>query len=184
MIDPQPHPTLPQVRLRLLDMEKKDQEARSRFVEQGGAPSVMQEMIEVDASNLKELKGILTRHGVPDAVQVGTDGVGALWLLTQHASADVALQKQVLAKLTESHAGIDPGEIALLTDRIRIGEGKPQLYGTQFHQVRGSLEPYPIEDARDVDVRRAEKGLMPLKDYRCALNASANPRAGDRDTGA
>lgn len=184
VIDPQPHPSLPEVRLRLLDMEKKDQEARSRFVEQGETPGVLQEMIETDARNLKELKGILARHGVPDAAQVGTDGVGALWLLTQHASADVALQKQVLARLTESNTGIDPGEIAMLTDRIRISEGKPQLYGTQFHQVRGALEPYPIEDARDVDVRRAEKGLMPLKDYRCALNASANPNAGERDTGA
>lgn len=175
MINPQPHPSLPEVRLRLLDMEKKDQEVRSRFVEQREAPSVLQEMIGVDASNLKELKRILVRHGVPDAAQVGTDGVGALWLLTQHASADVALQKHVLAKLTESDTGIDPGEIAMLTDRIRVSEGKPQLYGTQFHQVQGKLQPYPIEDARGVDVRRAEKGLMPLADYRCALNASANP---------
>ncbi|NUO73389.1 MAG: hypothetical protein HOQ10_11830 [Frateuria sp.] len=176
MTEPDPHPTLPQVRLRLLDLEKKDQEIRRRFVEAREAPAVMREMIEVDAANLEQLRAILARHGVPGTAQIGNDGVDAFWLLTQHASADLALQKLVLAKLAGGDNGIDPSEIAMLTDRIRVSEGKPQLYGTQFHQVQGKLEPYPIEDAQGVDVRRAQKGLMPLADYKCALNASANPR--------
>ena len=55
--------------------------------------------------------------------------------------------------------------LALLTDRVLLAEGKKQLYGTQFTFVNGKLKPHPIQDEANVDKRRAEAGLPPLAEY-------------------
>jgi hypothetical protein len=52
-----------------------------------------------------------------------------------------------------------------LTDRVLVGEGKKQLYGTQLSTKDGKLTPQPIEDETNVDVRRKEAGLQPLAEY-------------------
>jgi hypothetical protein len=59
--------------------------------------------------------------------------------------------------------------IAYLTDRVLLAEGKKQLYGTQFTREKGELQPRPIEDAAHVDQRRAEAGLPPLAEYAAEL---------------
>lgn len=176
-------PTLPSLRARLLAMEQRDQKARDKFVQERGSAVSLAELVRVDAENLKQLKRILRKYGVPDVSQVGRDGMGSLWLLTQHASADVGLQKLVLGKLKDRRGDIDTAEIAMLTDRILLGEGKPQVYGTQFHEVHGKLVPYKIKDEKSVDARRAKMGLMPLADYQCAMNVSPPPEDGDGQTG-
>jgi len=51
---------------------------------------------------------------------------------------------------------------AYLTDRVQVAEGRPQVYGTQFHNA---LQPLSIEDPARVDERRAEVGLPPLAEY-------------------
>ena len=62
---------------------------------------------------------------------------------------------------------LEPRSFALLQDRILVGEGKPQVFGTQLYtsDVTGKLELYPIEDEANVDSRRLEVGLEPLSDY-------------------
>jgi hypothetical protein len=47
-----------------------------------------------------------------------------------------------------------------LSDRVRMQQGKPQLYGTQFTSAAdGQLVLHPIEDAEHVDERRRSVGL-------------------------
>ena len=57
----------------------------------------------------------------------------------------------------------------MLLDRVLVGEGKPQVYGTQgkrFEDWKGKEpELEPIEDEANVDKRRAEVGLPPLAEY-------------------
>src|SRR5438105_2104095 len=67
--------------------------------------------------------------------------------------------------------GVQPGEatgaqLGYLTDRVRVGAGEKQVYGTQFHTVDGRLEPQPIGDEANVDRRRQEVGLPSLAEYR------------------
>ena len=69
---------------------------------------------------------------------------------------------------------VDSGEVsavnvAYLTDRVRMHEGKPQVYGTQFRRSNGHWEPYPIEDPDRVDERRAALGLPTLAEYKKQL---------------
>ena len=52
--------------------------------------------------------------------------------------------------------------ITYLTDRVLVGEGKPQRYGTQLENKDGKLTPYPLEDPENVDERRRAIGMSPL----------------------
>jgi hypothetical protein len=52
---------------------------------------------------------------------------------------------------------------AMLEDRIRCFEGRPQRFGTQFDwDAEGRMSPLPLEDPDQVDRRRNEIGLKPL----------------------
>jgi hypothetical protein len=57
--------------------------------------------------------------------------------------------------------------LAFLEDRVLVGEGKKQLYGTQLIERKGipGIHLEPIEDEANVDERRAKMGLGPLVEY-------------------
>ena len=124
-------------------------------------------MREADAENLPWLKGVVDEHGWPGASMVGTDGAHAAWLLAQHADADSAFQRQCLDLLT---AAVEAGEatksqLAYLTDRVLLAEGKPQLYGTQVTRKDGQVVPLDLHDPGGLDERRATAGLEPFAEY-------------------
>ena len=50
-------------------------------------------------------------------------------------------------------------DLAYLTDRVLLAEGKKQIYGTQVTQVDGKWAPRELEDEKNVDKRRADVGL-------------------------
>jgi hypothetical protein len=56
-------------------------------------------------------------------------------------------------------------EFAGLFDRLRVGAGMKQLFGTQAVSMGGFLVLYPIEDETKVDARRAEFGLSTMDVY-------------------
>jgi hypothetical protein len=66
---------------------------------------------------------------------------------------------------------VDQGEatqrqLAYLTDRVRMNEGREQLYGTQLAGVRdGTVVPWPFENSEQLDARRAAVGLAPFAEY-------------------
>lgn len=60
---------------------------------------------------------------------------------------------------------VDSEHVAYLTDRVLVGEGKPQRYGTQLENKDGNLTPYPLEDPETVDERRRAVGMSPLAEY-------------------
>src|SRR5262249_26015067 len=113
------------------------------------------------------MKEIVKQFGWPGKSLVGKNGANAAWILVQHADHDRAFQKQCLEFLQEAvKKGEATGEqLAYLTDRVRLGEKKKQVYGTQFRVVDGKIQPYPIQDQAEVDKRRKEVVLPPLADY-------------------
>ncbi len=124
-------------------------------------------MSDVDKRNTERMKAIVAKFGWPTKGMVGSDGTRAAWLLVQHADHDVAFQRQCLTLLLQHK---DSGEvklpnIAYLTDRVAVNEGKPQTYGTQFHVVEGVRQPRPMHDPDTVDARRKSMELSTLKEY-------------------
>ena len=132
-------PTDTALREKLLSMVKRDQAVRDAWVKAGmktagGADPAAKKVFVVDARNLAILKSIVAHGGFPGPARVGVDGAQAAFLLVQHADRDPALQLQVLPQLNVLYAqGLVSGQdVAMLTDRALVGQGKPQRYGTQF----------------------------------------------------
>jgi hypothetical protein len=97
---------------------------------------------------------------------VDADGEQAAWILAQRAVFDPGLQRRCLEMLEMAVAAGDapPAHYALLLDRVRMADGKDQLYGSQFVRTEDgrSVTPWPIEDVEHVDERRHRVGLAPL----------------------
>jgi hypothetical protein len=105
---------------------------------------------------------------------VGRDGADAAWLVAQSAIEDVGLQHRCLEMLEVSVAcgDADPVHLAYLADRVRMNDGRDQLYGSQFVLgEHGDLQPWPVYDAAAVDARRARLGLPPFATHAAAMRA-------------
>lgn len=166
------HATAPPIEPALKDelrkMAARDQSARRAFFFRSRSASNFAKLMATDAANLARLKKIVDQFGFPTAAMVGRKGMQNAWLLTQHADKDPAFQKRILRILRARPTTAVPArDLANLQDRIRIHEGKLQIYGSNFDLK--TLQPTPIEDPRHVDERRARVGLMPLADYSCVM---------------
>jgi hypothetical protein len=162
----------PDLRQELLAMEQKDQAIRQRVIaaQQSGESEpaeLMARMDSLDRSHADRLKAIVDEHGWPHPSQVGPDAVNAAFLIVQHATHDPAFQERSLDSLRAAFEdGAATGQqVALLTDRVRVQQGKPQLYGTQALIQDSTIVFRPIADSTNVDVRRKELGMMPLDEY-------------------
>ena len=162
----------PDLRAELLAMLVEDQAVRTGVAPPGDtrtADELFAELGRVDARNTDRLVEILDEHGWPGWTLVGEDGSTAAWALAQHADLRPDVQRRALELLREAVAAGDasPGDLAYLEDRVRVADGRPQLYGTQWGtDAAGSLVPRtPIEDAAGVDQRRADAGLDTLDAY-------------------
>jgi len=163
----------PALRRELLKRVEQDQAIRNELISKGVKnpdKAILARMQAIDTANTERMGAIVKRYGWPGPELIGGDGSEAAFLLVQHA--DHAFQKEMLPLVEKAYrsGGLSGQSYALLLDRVRVGEGKPQVYGTQakrFEEWEGQ-EPAlaPIEDEANVDKRRAEVGLPPLSEYR------------------
>lgn len=124
-------------------------------------------MEEVHRGNGLRLATILDEVGWPGRSVVGPEAAEAAWRIVQHAIGDPALQRRCLVLLQDAAArGEAPAwQPAMLEDRIRYFEGRPQIYGTQLEaDDEGVLHPYQTEDPERVNERRRTVGLEALSD--------------------
>jgi hypothetical protein len=117
---------------------------------------------EIDKANMARLKEIIDAYGWPGLRFAGAASQTAFMVL-QHADHDS--QRRYLPLLREAVKRGDAlgSHLALLEDRVRVADGKPQLYGSQLSGTPLRFEP--IEDEARVDERRRSVGLEPLADY-------------------
>ena len=174
----------PALRLELLKRVEQDQSIRNDLISKGVErpdKTILARMRAIDTANTKRVRAIVRKYGWPTPELVGRDGVDAAFLIVQHAELD--FQKEMLPLVEKAYrSGGLPGQsYALLLDRVLVGQGKPQVYGTQakrFEEWKGqevALEP--IEDEANVDKRRAEVGLFPLSEYRDLLRRMYFPQS-------
>jgi hypothetical protein len=162
--------THPDLRSALLDMAEKDQDARMK-IGQGDEKqqqAAVARVAAVDRAHGEDMKEFVDAYGWPTIDMVARDGTRAAWLLVQHADHDVAFQRHCLEhmqKLVDTQQ-VFAGDVAYLTDRVKVNEGKPQVFGTQFHTVGNQLVPRKMIDPPNVDKRRASMGLGTLEEYR------------------
>jgi hypothetical protein len=107
---------------------------------------------------------VVAERGWPGSSLVGVDGAHAMWLMVQHAVADVPFMRHCLDLLA---AAVATGEAsvtdqAFLTDRVLLHEGGQQVYGTQMTRRGGKWVADNLRDPDTVDERRAAAGMGPL----------------------
>lgn len=167
--------TRPALRHQLGVMVTADQNARMKAMKVGKLrdKKLNRAVGDVDKANLPKLKKIFGTYGIPSARMVGRDGVSTFFLLTQHADADPAFQRRVLQaarQILHRHPEALPKVMfAYLTDRVRLADGKKQVYGTQARIQDGKVVLSPVEDPATLDQRRARVALGPEKHYLALL---------------
>jgi hypothetical protein len=103
---------------------------------------------------------------------VDVDGEHAAWLIAQLGDAE--LQRRCLEHLEVAvdYDDAPPAHLACLVDRVRMADGRPQLYGSQWVVAAdGRLAPWPIADPVHVDARRERVGLQPIAVQRRLMEA-------------
>jgi hypothetical protein len=173
------------VRESLLAMAAEDRRTRDRLAADGSLyRGYHREMQAVHDANARALEALVATHGWPTPELAGEDGAEAAWLIVQHAIGLPAFQRACLALLEAAaeQGAVPRRQPAMLGDRIRALEGKPQRYGTQFDwDADGLMSPLPIEDPEHVDERRAAVGLSPLQDATARHRAEIGPEARPAD---
>lgn len=149
----------------LLALKQRDADTRSRLLSEGRLyGDYAPEMQKIHRENANELDRITSKYGWPGISLVGLEGCRAAWLIAQHSICTPALQKKFLALLVDAaeHGNAPIKQVALLTDRIRFNENKPQMYGTVLDwNEKGELS-CEVEDPANLDARRKAVGLSPF----------------------
>ena len=158
-----------ELRADLLAMQAADIAMRRELIDSGElyAPNAgyHPRMAEVHRHNNARMRQIIVQYGWPGQSLVGADGSEAAWKVVQHATLDPELQQQALVLL---QVAVDKGEasawqMAMLTDRVLMTQGEPQIYGSQYvGGEHGQIVPWQITDPDNVDARRLAVGLPPM----------------------
>ncbi len=161
----QPQP----LRRALLRMARLDRTTRAELAASGALFDAGYEprMARVHQCNAQRLRRIIESVGWPGSDLVGRDGAEAAWLILQHAISEPELLRRALPLLaTAAREGkADPAHAAMLEDRIRFFEGRPQRYGTQLDwDADGNLSPGEVEDPQKLAGRRRAVGLPSLEE--------------------
>lgn len=124
-------------------------------------------MFQTDSTNLILVKQILDKYGWPGPEVIGPNGATTLFLAIQHSDQATQEKYLPLMRTAVKEGKAERTELALLEDRILIGQGKKQIYGTQliYDQKTNTHVLQPLENPDHVDERRRAIGLGPLADY-------------------
>ncbi len=158
-----------QLKRELLKMRDEDQGIRNTLnaATEAQKPAVTKEMESTDLRLTDQLKEIVAEKGWPTISLVGAEASQAAATILVH-SEDHDWQRRMLPLLHElvEQDKIFGSDIAGLTDRILVSEGKPQEFGTQFKQVDGKMVMMPVKDLKHLEQRRAKYLLPPMPVYR------------------
>ncbi|MGV3613802.1 MAG: DUF6624 domain-containing protein [Fimbriimonas sp.] len=164
----------PGIREELRRRFREDQDARAQVGEamrNGASEAEIAEIWQdgaVDRANTAWLKSVVDRIGWPGIPEVGTEGAECAWTLVQHADRDRPFQRQCLDLMRAKMATgeVEKRAVAYLTDRVLVGAGERQIYGTQMmSDGNGGWIPRPVEDPDNLEQRRAEAGLETMAEY-------------------
>jgi len=154
----------------LIDMHNRDRELVRDSIDTEHHDAGRLAMINaIDRAHAARLKEIVDCIGWPTRGTVGLEATEGAYLVIQHAGHDTAFQERCLEMMHDlvSRGELPAPYIALLTDRILVFNGQPQIYGTQMTLARdseGVMRPIPIttiEQPDQLDERRAAMGMPP-----------------------
>lgn len=128
--------------------------------------AIWAEVTRIDEANEARLRQILESTSWRQLAELDRDAYQAAWLVVQH-SPDTDFQSEALSEIEPlAREGLVRGSsYALLYDRVALGRGDNQLYGSQLGCVDGEWAVEPIDDPEHVEERREQFGLGPMDEY-------------------
>lgn len=120
-----------------------------------------------DSINQIYVTKLLDKKGWLGPEKIGYDGVNTIFLVIQHAPLQTQQKYISMMRQATKENKLDPASLALLEDRVALGEGKLQVYGSQLRYDEKNKTYYlePCADPDNLDKRRAEVGLGPISEY-------------------
>ena len=167
----------------LLELQRRDMDYRDELIRRGTLGNGYDPgMAKIHADNADALARIIDDlDGFPTVDIVGPEASAAAWLVVQHAIGSPDFMRRcrdLLATAVATGTG-DAVQLAYLTDRIAVFEGRPQRYGTQFNwDAAGELSPQGVMHEAAVDARRRSLGWPPLVEQTRLMRERA-ARAGE-----
>ena len=122
-------------------------------------------LVHGDSLRTHWLRAVVSAHGWPRRSIVGDTAAEAAFLIVQHSSIDFQEQMLPILENEAKRNEINPANVAMLSDRVRVKKGQPQRYGTQFDVKDNRLVPDSMIDIATVDSLRASVGLPPMSEY-------------------
>lgn len=124
-------------------------------------------MFTADESNAKIVAEILDTHGWLSTDEVGLTANRTLFLVIQHANHELQEKYLPMMRQAVEDGNADASRLALLEDRIALGNGQPQIYGSQIgtDQETGKAFVFPMINPDSVNIRRASVGLGSIEEY-------------------
>ena len=159
----------------LLKIWNEDQDIRQEWTEAwnkfgDGSPavdSIIKRMRYPDSIHLVFITKILDEKG-----WVGKDKIGGLanntfFVIIQHSDLKTQQKYLPMMRTAVKEGKTEARWLALLEDRVALGEGRKQIYGSQIYFNKKTNKSYvaPLDDPDNVDKRRKEVGLDPLSHY-------------------
>lgn len=123
-------------------------------------------MLKNDSINLTIITGILDNFGWLDSEIIGPHE-NTIFLVLQHSALNTQLKYLPLMRDAVKRDAAENSSLALLEDRVAIGQGRCQIYGSQigFDEKTNRYYVLPLWDSGHVDERRQEVGLGTLQEY-------------------
>lgn len=158
----------PKIAKLIIDLKDADLRFREKLIkEKKLSEGYNNEMETLHIKNAEKLNEIIDEIGFPTIEKVGIDASESAWLIIQHSISKPDFMRKCL-KLLQNVAVENKAyekNLARLTDRINVLEGKPQLYGTQFDwDENGELSPNAYDDFTKVNFRRLKIGLNTIEE--------------------
>lgn len=120
-----------------------------------------------DSTNLSAIREILANYGWLGVNQIGQKANAAIFLVIQHSNPETQEEFLPMMQKAVKERKAFASDLALLEDRVLVGQGKDQLYGSQIGVDDTTNEScvFPISDPENVDTRRQRVGLGPISNY-------------------
>jgi hypothetical protein len=171
--------TLSEIQEELEAMYDLDRELVSEtFGTESQKVSAVSTIRAIDRSHSDRLKEIVNHIGWPTRDLVGLKATQAAYMVIQHAGHDNEFQNKCLALMVDmvEEGQLPASYVALLTDRIRVFQDLPQVFGTQMamssdaHGIMVPTPTVPIEDPEHLDDRRKLMGMPPHAEFVGAIS--------------
>ena len=156
------------------DLDQTARKILTDLTDQQKFLQALKRMQAIDRANTAFLYGVVKAIGWPSRAKVGVEAAHDAWLMLQHADLDPAFQKKCLFLILPymELGEVQRPDVALLIDRVRVSEKKPQVYGSQWKIEKGAFVlSGTLQDPASVDIRRKEMNLQSLTEYKKVLES-------------